>query len=320
MSLRYTSGSNRRLKSNLCPSRKSINPMTDSLSDLLAPLCRIADALERMAPDQAQSVSIDDMSDSDAFLWQAASQSLQPVAQVSRISAHLLRGIERQHNILHENTRCFADGLPANNALLWGARGMGKSSLVKAIHAEINADKDGKDTLALIEINREDLASLPQLLNRIRNASRRCLVYCDDLSFEKSESSYKSLKAILEGGIEGRPDNVLFYATSNRRHLMPRDMIENESSSAINPGEAVDESVSLSDRFGLWLGFHGCDQETYRSMVRGYADESGIFIDDEQLFAKAQEWSITRGARSGRVAWQFIQHLAGEYGKTIKTG
>jgi uncharacterized protein len=291
--------------------------MTDRLSDLYGPLCRIADALERMAPIPAKPASIDDMPDMEAFLWHAGNQFLAPVNQIARISSHLLQGIEHHHQALRDNTERFAAGLPANNALLWGARGMGKSSLVKAIHGEINAARDSSNSLALIEINREDLASLPLLLNQIRHAKRRSLVFCDDLSFEKSESSYKSLKAILEGGIEGRPANVLFYATSNRRHLMPRDMIENEASSAINPGEAVDESVSLSDRFGLWLGFHNCDQSTYRKIVKGYADEYGIEIAEDALIAEAQEWSITRGARSGRVAWQFIQNLAGKQGKTI---
>jgi predicted AAA+ superfamily ATPase len=231
----------------------------------------------------------------------------------------LLQGIDRSRDTLLENTRRFAQGLPANNALLWGARGTGKSSLVKAVHATVNRERDGgpENRLALVEIHREDLTSLPVLLRRLRSQKRRCLLFCDDLSFDQADTSYKSLKAVLEGGIEGRPPNVLFYATSNRRHLMPRDMIENERSTAINPAEAVEEKVSLSDRFGLWLGFHNCDQDTYFAIVDGYARRYGLPIAAEELHAQANEWSMTRGARSGRVAWQFIQDLAGRLGRRL---
>jgi uncharacterized protein len=218
-------------------------------------------------------------------------------------------------DILLDNTRRFAAGFSANNVLLWGARGTGKSSLVKAVHGEINRTDPG--SLVLVEIHREDIPSLPVLLTKLRPCGRRCLLFCDDLSFDQEDMSYKSLKAVLDGGIEGRPDNVLLYATSNRRHLMARDMIDNERSTAIHPGEAVEEKVSLSDRFGLWLGFHNCDQETYQAIVRGYARRYGLDVPDEQLAAEANEWSITRGARSGRVAWQFISDLAGRLGKRL---
>ena len=235
---------------------------------------------------------------------------------MSRVDLDLLRGIERNRDILLDNTRRFARGLPANNALLWGARGTGKSSLVKAVHATVN--EESKGALALIEIHREELASLPVLLGRLRSQPRRCLLFCDDLSFDAADTSYKSLKAVLEGGIEGRPANVIFYATSNRRHLMPRDMIENERSTAINPSEGVEEKVSLSDRFGLWLGFHNCDQDTYFAILEGYARRYGLEMPVETLRAQAVEWSVTRGARSGRVAWQFIQDLAGRLGKKLE--
>lgn len=275
-------------------------------------LNRIAKAVERLSPATGDTVNIDALETVPAFLWQTRPDALQPVPLVAGIDLPLLHGIDQQRDTLLANTWRFARNLPANNALLWGARGMGKSSLVKAVHAHVNQHRDDDaPMLALIEIHREDIASLPRLLGQIRRNHRRCIVFCDDLSFDKSESNYKSLKAILEGGIEGRPDNVLFYATSNRRHLMPRDMIQNEAATAINPGEAVEESVSLSDRFGLWLGFHACDQETFFAMVRGYADELELHIPDERLRAEAHEWAITRGARSGRVAWQFIQDLAG---------
>jgi len=234
---------------------------------------------------------------------------------VSRVDLDLLQGIDRVRDILLDNTRRFASGLPANNVLLWGARGMGKSSLVKAVHATINATSP--HALALVEIHREDITGLPRLLTTLRPSPRRVLLFCDDLSFDQQDTSYKSLKAVLEGGIEGRPANVVFYATSNRRHLLSRDMIENERSTALNPGEAVEEKVALSDRFGLWLGFHACDQETYQAMVRGYAGRYGLDVPPEQLRAEAAEWAITRGARSGRVAWQFIQDLAGRLGKSI---
>ncbi len=235
--------------------------------------------------------------------------------KVSRVDIRLLKGIDEQADLLLANTKRFADGLPANNALLWGARGTGKSSLVKAVHAKILDGSPG--LLALVEIHREDIPSMPKLLSLLRRSVRRCLLFCDDLSFEGSDATFKSLKAVLEGGIEGRPENVIFYATSNRRHLMPRDMIENERSTAINPAEAVEEKVSLSDRFGLWLGFHNCDQETYFSIVEGYARHFGLDDPKIDLTAEANEWSVTRGARSGRVAWQFIQDLAGRMGQPL---
>jgi hypothetical protein len=226
-----------------------------------------------------------------------------------------LQGIETQCEILSENTRRFAEGLPANNALLWGARGTGKSSLVKALHGAIVEAKPG--SLKLVEIHREDIPSLPQLLTLMRQSEHRYVLFCDDLSFDHDDAAYKSLKAILEGGIEGRPANVIFYATSNRRHLMPRDMMENERSTSINPSEAVEEKVSLSDRFGLWLGFHNCSQEDFLAMLDGYCKHYGLAISDEDLRARGIEWSVTRGARNGRVAWQFIQDLAGSLGIRI---
>lgn len=275
-------------------------------------LRRIADALDRLAP-RPQGAS--DTNAADAFVWQAEGERLMPVPVVNRVDLSLLQGIARQRDILLENTRRFAGRLPSNNALLWGSRGMGKSSLVKAVHAAINAERPR--ALALVEIHREDIPTLPRLLSLLRGSPRRFVLFCDDLSFDGSDASYKSLKAVLEGGIEGRPENVVFYATSNRRHLMPRDMIDNERSTAINPGEAVEEKVSLSDRFGLWLGFHACDQDTYFAMIDGYADYHGLAVDRDTLHAEANEWSITRGARSGRVAWQFVQDLAGRLGKPL---
>ena len=272
-------------------------------------LTRLAEALERLAPAPPQPV---DLNAAEAFVWYPSPPHLAPVERVSRVEIGLLKGVEQQKAILLENTLRFVRGLPANNAMLWGARGMGKSSLVKAVHAEATARTPG--CMALIEIHREDIRSLPALLNLLRGQTRRCLILCDDLSFEKEDSDYKALKSVLDGGIEGRPDNVLFYATSNRRHLMPRDMIENERSTAINPAEAIEEKVSLSDRFGIWLGFHNCDQETYFAMVEGYAASMKLPISIEDLRAKAVEWSMTRGARSGRVAWQCIQDLAGQLG------
>jgi predicted AAA+ superfamily ATPase len=236
------------------------------------------------------------------------------VPRVSRVELGLLKGIERMRDILIENTERFADGLPANNALLWGARGMGKSSLVKAAHADINTNRKATDRLKLIEIHREDIESLPALMDLLRASEFHFIVFCDDLSFDGNDASYKSLKAVLEGGIEGRPDNVILYATSNRRHLLAREMIENERSTAINPGEAVEEKVSLSDRFGLWLGFHRCSQDEYLAMVKGYCDHFGIKLAEEELEREALEWSTTRGSRSGRVAWQFTQELAGRLG------
>jgi predicted AAA+ superfamily ATPase len=276
-------------------------------------LQRITDALERLAPTAPSSARLDG---AEAFIWHADGARLEAIAKVSRIDLDLLRGVDASRDTLLDNTRRFARGLPANNALLWGARGTGKSSLVKAVHAAVNAEAKG--ALALIEIHREDLASLPQLLARLRDQPRRCLLFCDDLSFDAADTSYKSLKAVLEGGIEGRPANVLFYATSNRRHLMPREMIENERSTAINPAEAVEEKVSLSDRFGLWLGFHNCDQDTYFAIVEGYARRYRLDLPVETLRAQANEWSVTRGARSGRVAWQYIQDLAGRLGKQLE--
>ena len=276
----------------------------------LAPLLgRIADALERLAPAGPADVSLDS---AEGFIWHADGARLEPVPRINRLELSLLKGIDRVRDILLDNTRRFARGLPANNALLWGARGMGKSSLIKAVHGVVAPDADGG--LRLIEIHREEIASLPVLLGRLRGTDRRCLLFCDDLSFDSEDTTYKSLKATLEGGISGRPDNVLFYATSNRRHMMSRDMIDNERSTAIHPGEAVEESVSLSDRFGLWLGFHPCDQATFFAMVEGYADHFGLAIDRDALRAEAIEWSMTRGARSGRVAWQFVQDLAGRLG------
>jgi predicted AAA+ superfamily ATPase len=281
-------------------------------ADLGPLLYRIADALERLAP---AAGAVNDLDAADAFIWHADREWLEPVPAVNRVALGLLRGIDRVRDILLDNTKRFAAGLPANNVLLWGARGTGKSALVKAVHAAINDDK--RHALALIEIHREDIPSLPRLLSLVRGSPRRCLLFCDDLSFDQNDTSYKSLKAVLEGGIEGRPANVVLYATSNRRHLMPRDMIDNERSTAINPAEAVEEKVSLSDRFGLWLGFHNVDQDTYQAIVRGYARHFGLDLPDEQLKAEANEWSITRGSRSGRVAWQFIQDLAGRLGKPL---
>ena len=254
----------------------------------------------------------------DAFVWHPDGR-LSAVPRVSRVDLFLLKGIDRMRDILIENTERFANGFPANNALLWGARGMGKSSLVKAAHASINADRKPADRLKLIEIHREDIESLPSLMELLRGSSFRFIVFCDDLSFDGNDASYKSLKAVLEGGIEGRPDNVILYATSNRRHLLARDMIENERSTAINPGEAVEEKVSLSDRFGLWLGFHRCSQDEYLAMVRGYCGHFGIKITDDELEREALEWSTTRGSRSGRVAWQFTQELAGRLGVKLTT-
>lgn len=275
------------------------------------PLERIAAALERIAP---APLSTPDLAAADAFVWHTEPDRLEPVANVSRVPIELLIGVDRSRDTLVENTRQFARGLPANNVLLWGARGMGKSSLVKSAHAVATAD----GPLKLIEILREDLPSIARLMNHLRGRPERALLFCDDLSFDQDDSHYKSLKAVLDGGIEGRPENVLFYATSNRRHLMPRDMIENERSSAINPSEAVEEKVSLSDRFGLWLGFHPCGQDEYLTMIRGYCDHFGIEIDDDTLHAEAVEWTRTRGARSGRVAWQYVTDLAGRKGVALR--
>ncbi len=272
---------------------------------------RIAGLLERLAPAPLQSP---DFTAADAFVFVADPVSLQPVPRVNRVDIDLLKGIDRNRDMIVANTERFARGLPANNVLLWGARGMGKSSLVKASQAEVNrrlAGCAGFTPLKLIEIHREDIESLPVLMKMLRDSGHRFILFCDDLSFDHGDTSYKSLKAVLEGGIEGRPDNVVFYATSNRRHLLPRDMMENERATAINPGEAVEEKVSLSDRFGLWVGFHNCSQDDYLDMVRGYVGALKLDIDPELLRAEALEWERTRGARSGRVAWQYVQDLAG---------
>ena len=278
---------------------------------------RIARALEaivkQLAAASPAARRVESFGAADAFVWHLDGR-LSPVPRVSRVDLGLLKGIDRMRDILIENTERFANGLPANNALLWGARGMGKSSLVKAAHANLNLDRKPADRLKLIEIHREDIESLPGLMDRLRNSEFRFIVFCDDLSFDGNDASYKSLKAVLEGGIEGRPDNVILYATSNRRHLLARDMIENERSTAINPGEAVEEKVSLSDRFGLWLGFHRCSQDEYLAMVRGYCGHFGIKMPDQELEREALEWSTTRGSRSGRVAWQYVQDLAGRLG------
>jgi len=283
---------------------------TSNRTDAL--LERIAASLERLAPPPPGAL---DFTSADAFIWHPQTRSLTPVPRVNRVAMGLLKGIDRVRDTLAENTERFARGLPANNALLWGARGMGKSSLVKAIHGEINATiGSGDGPLKLVEIHREDIETLPELMGLVRAAPYRFVLFCDDLSFDTEDTSYKSLKAVLDGGIEGRPENVLLYATSNRRHLMPRDMMENERSTAINPGEAVEEKVSLSDRFGLWLGFHRCSQDEFLAMVEGYVAHFMIPVEPEELRRDALEWATTRGSRSGRVAWQFIQDLAGRRG------
>ena len=278
--------------------------MTDALD-------RIAAALERLAPAPMPAPDFA----AEAFVWHTSPDRLEPVAHVARVDLSLLIGVNRSRDTLLENTRHFAAGLPANNALLWGARGMGKSSLVKAVHAAVRAE--GHD-LKIVELSREDLPSVQRLLQHLRAAPHRFLLFCDDLSFSHDDQHYKSLKAVLHGGIEGRPENVLFYATSNRRHLMPRDMIDNERSTAINPGEAVEEKVSLSDRFGLWLGFHPCSQDDYLEMIRGYCAAHGVKVPDGRLQAEAIEWQATRGGRSGRVAWQFFCDLAAREGVRIR--
>lgn len=283
-----------------------------SLAQIASQLDRIARALET-GSGTPEDLAIDP--DADAFVWHTQPDKLVPVPSVNRVDFGLLRGIDRVRDILLENTQRFANGFAANNALLWGARGMGKSSLVKAVHAKIN--EDTPNSLVLVEINREDIPSLPRLLHAVRDHDRRVILYCDDLSFDHDDTTYKSLKAVLEGGLEGRPTNVVFYATSNRRHLMPRDMMENERSTAINPAEAVEEKVSLSDRFGLWLGFHSCSQDDYLAMVDGYVAEHGLSGEQADIHHDALEWSVTRGSRSGRVAWQFIQDLAGRQGKSL---
>jgi len=276
------------------------------------PMDRIAQALERMSP---APLAAPDFSAASAFVWHTGPDRLEPVAKVSRVDIGLLLGVARTRDTLLQNTAQFAAGLPANNALLWGARGMGKSSLVKAVHGALLAEYPD---LKIVELQREDLPSVGRLLNLLRGAPERFILFCDDLSFGHDDAHYKSLKAVLDGGIEGRPENVVLYATSNRRHLMPRDMIENERGSAINPAEAVEEKVSLSDRFGLWLGFHACDQDQYLAMIRGYCDAHGVEIDDATLRAEAIEWQATRGSRSGRVAWQYFTDLAGRKGVALR--
>jgi uncharacterized protein len=276
-------------------------------------LMRIADALERLAPPRPSAT---DFLGAEAFVWHPEGRRLAPVPRVNRVEMSLLKGIDRVRDLLVENTERFTRGLPANNALLWGARGMGKSSLVKAAHAAVGAAHPAAG-LTLIEIHREDIESLPDLMGLLREARQRFIVFCDDLSFDADDTSYKSLKTMLEGGIEGRPDNVIFYATSNRRHLLARDMVENERSTAINPGEAVEEKVSLSDRFGLWLGFHRCSQDEYLAMVEGYVVRYRIPFAGDELRREALEWATTRGARSGRVAWQYVQDLAGRLGVKV---
>ncbi|WP_299813462.1 ATP-binding protein [uncultured Roseibium sp.] len=285
----------------------------DTLSAVNAKLDTLLELIGRAVPAAARKP---DWTAADAFVWVPQPGELHPVKKVNRVDITLLCAVSQVRDLLLDNTRRFARGLPANNALLWGARGMGKSSLVKAAHAAINQE-EGSAALKLIEIHREDIESLPGLMAEIRPAPFRFIVFCDDLSFDNDDTSYKSLKAVLEGGIEGRPENVIFYATSNRRHLLPRDMIENERSTAINPAEAVEEKVSLSDRFGLWLGFHKCSQDDYLEMVRGYADHFGLDFPVDDLRAQALEWATTRGSRSGRVAYQFIQDLAGRLGKVL---
>ncbi len=276
-----------------------------------ATLTRIAEALERIAP---APLAAPDFASAQGFVWHTSPDRLEPVTKVSRVDVSLLVGVNRSRDTLMANTEQFARGMPANNALLWGARGMGKSSLVKAVHGKLG---ETYPDLKLIEIQREDLPSITRCLNLLRGRPERFVLFCDDLSFSNDDAHYKSLKAVLDGGIEGRPDNVVLYATSNRRHLMPRDMIENERSTAINPAEAVEEKVSLSDRFGLWLGFHPCSQDDYLDMIRGYCASYGVEIDEETLWAEAIEWQATRGSRSGRVAWQYFTDLAGRKGVTL---
>ena len=286
--------------------------LTESLEQKLDQLIAAVSALTPREPTPT------DLSVADCFVWSAEKGVLEPVQRVNRVDMSLIRGIDRVRDLLTENTRRFAEKLPANNTLLWGARGMGKSSLVKAAHATINQERrDGVAPLKLVEIHREDIDTLPKLMTLLKASDFRFILFCDDLSFDHDDTSYKSLKAALEGGVEGRPDNVLFYATSNRRHLLPRDMIENERSTAINPAEAVEEKVSLSDRFGLWLGFHKCSQDDYLDMVNGYVAHYGLDVPADELRSDALEWATTRGSRSGRVAWQYIQDLAGRLGTTL---
>lgn len=286
-----------------------------ALDNLNLKLDRLVAAIEKMTPATPPEPDLDA---ADCFVWMPDHGILEPVHRINRIDIALIHGVDRVRDILIDNTRRFAAGLPANNTLLWGARGMGKSSLVKSVHAKINAEENGAGArLKLVEIHREDIDSLPRLLAILKTAPHRFILFCDDLSFDHDDTSYKSLKAALEGGVEGRPDNVVFYATSNRRHLLPRDMIENERSTAVNPSEAVEEKVSLSDRFGLWLGFHKCSQDDYLAMVESYVRHYGLGVDADELRRDALEWATTRGARSGRVAWQFTQDLAGRLGQKL---
>ncbi|CDZ38835.1 ATP-binding protein [Neorhizobium galegae] len=290
--------------------------MSDDINTLiLTEIRRLADALERLA---GPPPAINDWNAADCFVWVPANQRLQPVSRPNRVALTLIRGVDHVRDILHENTLRFAEGFAANNVLLWGARGMGKSSLVKAVHEDVRAATG--TSLKLVEVHREDIASLPALLDILKASGQRVIVFCDDLSFDHDDTAYKSLKAALDGGIEGRPDNVLFYATSNRRHLLPRHMMENEQSTAINPSEAVEEKVSLSDRFGLWLGFHKCSQDDYLKMIDGYAEHFELGVDQQTLHHEALEWATTRGGRSGRVAWQYIQDLAGRLRKPLSPG
>ena len=287
-------------------------PIADQINSKLDKLLEL---IVRAVP---EANPVNDFRAADAFVWQPERKWLQPVHKVNRVEMILLKGVDQVRDILLENTQRFADGLPANNALLWGARGMGKSSLVKAAHAAVNASKKDKQLpMKLVEIHREDIDTLPLLLSIIRDDDHRFVLFCDDLSFDHDDTSYKALKAALDGGVEGRPENSVFYATSNRRHLMPRDMIENERSTSISPSEAVEEKVSLSDRFGLWLGFHKCNQDDYLAMVEGYIDHFALGVSLEEVRGDALEWSTTRGSRSGRVAWQFVTELAGRLGKPI---
>jgi uncharacterized protein len=299
----------------LSAKRPTAAPGDDAAERIALALEIIATHLSATSPTSAGNNSL---GETDAFVWHPDGR-LTPVPRVSRVDIGLLKGIDRMRDILIDNTERFAKGLPANNALLWGARGMGKSSLVKAAHASINLKRKPADRLKLVEIHREDIESLPELMDLLRSSPFYFIVFCDDLSFDGNDASYKSLKAVLEGGIEGRPDNVILYATSNRRHLLSREMIENERSTAINPGEAVEEKVSLSDRFGLWLGFHRCSQDEYLAMVKGYCDHFGIKLTEGELEREALEWSTTRGSRSGRVAWQFTQELAGRLGVRLRS-
>ncbi|MDR9805230.1 ATP-binding protein [Rhizobium hidalgonense] len=290
--------------------------MTEEINTaLLAELKRLADAVQRLA---GPPPAVNDWDAADCFVWAPSRQHLQPVNKPNRVALKLIRGVDHVRDILHENTVRFAEGYAANNVLLWGARGMGKSSLVKAVHEDVR--RESGVALKLVEVHREDIASLPTLLDLLKDTPYRVIVFCDDLSFDHDDTAYKSLKAALDGGVEGRPDNVLFYATSNRRHLLPRHMMENEQSTAINPSEAVEEKVSLSDRFGLWLGFHKCSQEDYLGMIDGYADYFKLALERDKMHAEALEWATTRGARSGRVAWQYIQDLAGRMRVHIDRG